>query len=223
MALAMSAQDFHGVTVSGAGGRYTIVNHSTKPVLGYAMQGHTAAGPKPVFGYVHTTTGLRPISGRVDFGSWAAGKPMQPGEERHVAMISGFSSARLVRVGTATAWEEMPADKEETLSYELTAVLFADGTFYGPDDVLADFSKQIDTARDFARDTQNLEDKYTALKQHEFMNAMRRVNASTDIQALLHRSNVANAILRIRDAQGEAEAEAALARLAALPDVTKGE
>ena len=148
---------------------------------------------------------------------------MQPGEERHVAMISGFSSARLVRVGTATAWEEMPADKEETLSYELTAVLFADGTFYGPDDVLADFSKQIDTARDFARDTQNLEDKYTALKQHEFMNAMRRVNASTDIQALLHRSNVANAILRIRDAQGEAEAEAALARLAALPDVTKGE
>jgi hypothetical protein len=223
MALTMSEQDFCGVTVSGAGGRYTIVNHSTKPVLGYAMQGHTAAGPKPVFGFVHTTTGLRPIPGHVNFGSWATGKLMQPGEERHVAMISGFSSSRPVRVGTTTTWEEITTDKEEILSYELTAVLFADGTFYGPDDILADFSKQIDTARKMARDTQYLEDKYTALKQHEFLRAMRSVNASTDIQALLHRSNVVNAILRIRDTQGEAEAEAALARIAALPDVTKGE
>ena len=223
MALAMSAQDFHGVTVSGSSGRYTIVNHSTKPVLGYAMQGHTTTGPKPVFGYVHTTTGLRPIAGHVDFGSWAAGKPMQPGDERHLAMLSGFSSAKPVRVGTATAWEEITADKEEILSYELTAVLFADGTFYGTDDVFADFSKQIDTARSLARDTRNLEDKYTALEQDEFLKAMRRVNASTDIQALLHRANVAFAILRIRDAQGESEAEAALGRLAALPDVTRGE
>jgi hypothetical protein len=223
MASAMSAQDFHGVTVHGAGGRYTIVNHSAKPVLGYAIQGHTTTGLSSVFGYVHITTGLRPISGHVDFGSWAAAKPMQPGEERHVAMLRGFSSARLVRVGTATAWEEETADKEEILSYELTAVLFADGTFYGPDDVLADFSKQIDTARSMARDTQYLEDKYTALEQDEFSKALRRVNASTDIQALLHRANVAFAILRIRDAMGESEAEAALARIAALPDVTKGE
>jgi hypothetical protein len=163
------AQDFHGVTVSGTGNGYTIVNHSTKPVIGYAMQGHTATGPKSVFGYVHTTTGRRPIPGRVDFDSVAWGKPMQPGEERHVAMLSGFSLARPVRVGTATAWGEIPADKDQSLSYELTAVLFADGTFYGPDDVLADFSKQIDTARSMARDTQNLEDKYTTLKEHEFL------------------------------------------------------
>jgi hypothetical protein len=223
LAPTMSAQDFHGVTVSGAGGRYTIVNHSTKPLIGYAIQGHTTTGPKPVFGYVHTTTGLRPIFGRVDFGSWAAGKPMQPGEERHVAMFSGFSRARLVRVGTATAYEEETADKEEVLSYELTSVLFADGTFYGPDDVFDDFSKQIYTARSMARDTQYLEDKYTALEQDDFLKAMRRVNASTDIQALVHRADVAHVILRFRDAKGESEAEAALGRLAALPDVTKGE
>ena len=149
---------------------------------------------------------------------------MQPGEERHVAMMSGFTSSRLVRAGTAPpTFEEIPADKEETLSYELTAVLFADGTFYGRDDVFADFSKQIDTARSMARDTQNLEDKYTALKQHEFLTAMRSVNASTDVQALLHRSYVAFAILRIRDANGEQEAEAALGRLAALPDIQRGE
>ena len=134
-------------------------------------------------------------------------------------LSGGFTSARLVRVGTATAWEEITADKEETLSYELTAELFADGTFYGPDDILADFSKQIDTARSMARDTQYLDDKYAALKQHEFLKAMRSVNASTDIQALLHRANAAFAILRIWDAQGESEAETALRRLAALPDI----
>jgi hypothetical protein len=213
------AQDFHGVTVSGAGGGYTIVNHSTKPLIGYAMQGHTATGLTSVFGYVGTGTGRRPILGRVDFDSVAWGKPMQPGEERHFAMLGGFSVARPVRVGTETVWEEITADKEETISYELTAVLFADGTFHGPDDVLTDFNKQFDTARSTARDTQNLEDKYTALKQHEFLIAMRKANASTDIEGLAHRANVAYSILRIREAKGESEAEAALRRLAALPDI----
>lgn len=214
------AQDFHGVTVTGTGHSHAIVNHSTKPLIGYAIQGHTTTGPKPVFGYVHTTAGLKPIFGRVDFGSVAAGKPIQPGEERQAAILSAFVCARPVHVGTETTWEEITADKEETLSYELTAVLFADGTFIGPDDVLADFSKQINTARSMARDTQYLgPDKYTALEQHEFLKAMRRLNASTDIQALVHRADVAFSILRIRDAKGEQEAEAALARLAALPDV----
>jgi hypothetical protein len=60
-------------------------------------------------------------------------------------------------------------------------VLFADGTFYGPDDVFADFYEQIYKMRSMARDIQNLQqDKYTALEQHEFLKAMRRVNASTD-------------------------------------------
>jgi hypothetical protein len=136
---------------------------------------------------------------------------MQPGEERHVAMFSGFSGARLVHVGTATAYEEVTTNKEEALSYELKAVLFADGIFYGSDDVFADFSKQIYTVRSMARDTQYLEDKYTALKQDEFLKAMRRDNATTDIQALVHRADVAHVILRIRDAKGEQEAEAALA------------
>ena len=74
-----------------------------------------------------------------------------------------------------------------------------------------------------ARDTQYLEDKYTVLEQDEFLKAMRRVNASTDIQALVHRAAVAFAILRIRDAKGEAAAEAALGRLADLPGVQREE
>jgi hypothetical protein len=219
LAGAMSAQDFNGVTVSGAGGQCTIVNHSNKPLIGYALQGHTATGLRSVFGFTHTGTGRKHIPGHVDFGSWAVGKPMQPGEERHAAMIGGFTTSRLVRGGAAPVFEEIPAEEEEILSYELTAVLFADGTFIGPDDILADFSKQIHTARSLAQNTQLLEDKYAALKQHEFVNAMRRFNASTDMEALMPRSNVAHAILRIWDAQGEQEAEAALARLAALPDV----
>ena len=59
---------------------------------------------------------------------------MQPGEEQRVAMFSGLQ-VRPLHAGTATAREEIPAKKEEILGYELTAVLFADGTFYGPDDI----------------------------------------------------------------------------------------
>jgi hypothetical protein len=208
------AQEFHGVTVSGTGKGYAITNHSTKPVMGWAIQSRTANG------------GLRPISGRVDFGSWAAGKPMQPGEERHAAMLRGFSSSRLVRVGTTTAWEEVTTNKEEILSYELTAVLFADGTFYGPDDVFQDFSGQVDTVRSQARDALYAQDKYDILSQQrmsprDMVNAMR--NPNTDIQALVQRSGVAQIILSIRDAKGESEAAAAIGRLAALPDVQRGE
>jgi hypothetical protein len=143
--------------------------------------------------------------------------PEQPGESRTLVMFSRPVST-VGSIHTATA------DKDETLSYELQAVLFADGTFYGPDDVFADFSQQIYTARNFARDIQNLEDKYTALKQHEFINAIRKFNgseASTDVQALVNRADVAFVILRIWGLKGEQEAEAALARLAALPDVTR--
>ena len=48
---------------------------------------------------------------------------------------------------------------------------------------------------------------------------MRRANANADMQALVHRADVADAILSIRDTKGEREADAALARLAALPDI----
>ena len=65
--------------------------------------------------------------------------------------------------------------KEEAFSYELKAVFFADGTFYGPDEVLADFSKQINMARSMARDTQHLD----SLKQYEFAKAMREAKTTS--------------------------------------------
>jgi hypothetical protein len=73
--------------VSRTGDQYTIVNHSAKPLIGYAIQGRTATGLSSVFGNVDTGTGRRPIPGRVDFDSVAAGKPMQPGEQR-IAVIA---------------------------------------------------------------------------------------------------------------------------------------
>lgn len=198
MALNMSAQDFHGVTVSGTGNRYKIVNYSTKPLVCYAIQSRTD---------------------RIDLGSWAAGKPLQPGEAQSIAMFSR-------PVSTAGTVHTVPANNEKPIGSELRAVLFSDGTFYGPDDVFADFSRQINTARNFARDIQNLEDKRSALKQHEFMQAIRQINgseASTDVEALVNRADVAFEILRIWNTKGEQDAEAALARIAGLPDVTKGE
>ena len=159
---------------------------------------------------------------------------MQPGEERHAAMLSGFFRARPVHVG-ATAYEQITADKEETLSYELRAVLFADGTVIGPESIFVDFSHKVTTVRSLARDAQNAaQDKYRLLEQDKqtmpraILDALGkgapvRPGTSQDFQKLKLRMQISNAILGIRDKQGEQEAEAALARLAALPDVVKGE
>ena len=187
------AQDFHGVTVSGAGGGYTIVNHSPKPVMGYAIQRNTTAGPGSV-------------SSVVDLGSWAAGKPIEPGEERPLERFN------VVRV----------SDEGETIGYELKAVLFADGTFFGPESIFQNFSDTMSTVRSLARDVQYSENKYNILAQHKaafsdretILKAMRTPSVDSCL-----RTNMAHVILGIRDSRGEQEAEAALARLAALPDI----
>ena len=211
IALTMSAQPFNGVTIGGSVNRPTILNQSDKPVIGYAVQRIT-------------TTGINPVSAMLNLNSLATGKPMQPGEERWLGLFSGFRSNRLQPgVGSTSG------DEGEPVSYELKAVLFADGTFFGPEEVFLDFSGIISTMRSLARDTQYAaQDKYWLLEQDKqampqaILDALRKgAHASQEFQELDLRMQMSNVLLGIRDRKGDDEVDAALGRIAALPDVVR--
>jgi hypothetical protein len=211
MALTMSAQPtFNGVTLGGAAGSPTIINRSDKPVLGYALQRH------PITSY-------NPVLMVVDLGSLATGKLIQPGEGRTLWPFN-------IRSVSLSGNEE-----EETISYELKAVLFADGTFYGPDSIFLDFSYRVTTARSLALNMQySGQDKYRLLEQEKqampraLLDALRRgapvrPETSQDFQNLEVRMQMSNLLLGIRDSKGDEAVDAALGRIAALPDVQRGE
>jgi hypothetical protein len=192
----MSAQTFNGVRVGGTGSRFTIINESDKPIIGYALQRIADSGYDPVVSVV-------------DFHSLAVGKAIQPGEEHPLAR---FNVIRIASRGQT---------KSTTLGYELKAVLFADGTFYGPDSIFLDFSERISAVRRLALGVQYDPNKYRTLAKHVLspLEILRRIRTALDMRSLETYSTVASTILDIRNRQGEQEAEATLQRLAALPEV----
>ena len=212
----MSAQAFNGVTLRRVANRFTITNQSTKPILGYTLERNTR---------------ISPTQSVVDIGSLAIGKLLQPGEERTFYMFGGLRSV------TSSGKSVSPSgnEEEEAFNYELMAVLFADGTFYGSDSILLEFSSMISIARSLALDMQYAaQDKYLLLEQDKqagprlILDALRkgppvRPGTSQDLQKAELRMQMSNALLWIRDSKGYEEVEAALARIAALPDIVKGE
>jgi hypothetical protein len=190
------AEDFHGITIiDDSLNGPMIANNSSQAVIGYAVK--------------RNTTGTSPTLAVVDLASLASGTTIQPGAKRQL----GISALRLSSEG-------------EMLSHTLQAVLFADGTFYGPGSIFQDFSSRIYTVRSLARDAQYAQDKYDILAQHKAaLEGVRtsRQAASVDCRAMELRSIMATNLLSIRNANGEQECEAAIARIAALPDVVKGD
>lgn len=184
---AMSAQTFNGVTVGGTVENPTIINKGSKPVMGYAIWRDTRNG--------------RSLKVVMDIDSLANGTPMGAGEERSALGLAGSFRSR--------------SEGKEVLGYSLAAVLFSDGTFKGPENMLQIFSRNLSELRSLARDTQYRADKYLLMED--------------DRRALLkeakvnNRTSLAHTLLVIRELKGEPEAEAALARLVGLPDVVKGE
>jgi hypothetical protein len=55
----------------------------------------------------------------------------------------------------------------ETIGDELKAVLFTDGTYYGPESIFTDFTYMISTVRSLPRDAQSSADKYDILAQQK--------------------------------------------------------
>jgi hypothetical protein len=198
----MSAQtEFNGVTLDGVPYRPIIINQSDKPILGYALQHHR-------------TIGISPVQVVVDIARLTMGELIQPGEER-----------ALFYTATGTG-EEI---QMQITGYELKAVLFADGTFYGPDSILSEFSSKISIARSLALEMQNAgHDKYQVLEHNrqtmtrlldvmcKGAHAGNRDFGEVDLRSLIAR------LLWICNNKGEQEADAALARIASLPGVTRG-
>jgi len=199
MAFAMKAQPFNGVQVGGTLSRPTIVNQSSKPVIGYAVQ-------------ITTTTRTNPVFSDVDFDSIAAGKPIQLGEERPLKSFPVFRPGGRGRVAG------------EHVSNELKAVLFADGTFQGPDAVFLDFSKRLSVVKGVALSFQGDPNKYQTLEEYTgiLSKDLSRPITNADVQAADRSYFAAKTIFEIRDQKGETEAEAALNRFASLPEVTRG-
>jgi hypothetical protein len=197
MAFAIKAQTFNGVQVGGTLSRPTIVNQSSKPVIGYAIQ-------------ITTTTRANPVFSDVDFDSIAAGKPIQPGEERPLKSFPVFPNG-----GRGVG---------EHVSNELKAVLFADGTFQGPDAVFLDFSKRLSVVKGVALSFQGDPNRYRSLEEYSALLSkdLRRPIMGADVQAADRSYAAAKIIFEIRDQKGESGAEAALNRLASLPEVARG-
>ena len=199
VAFALKAQTFNGVQVGGTLSRPTIVNQSSKPVIGYAVQ-------------ITTTTGINPVISDVDFDSIAAGKPIEPGEERPLKSFPAFRTGGRGRV------------VGEPVSNELKAVLFADGTFQGPDGVFLDFSKRLSEVRGVGLSFQGEPNKYRTLEEYTAILSkdLSRPITSADVQGADRSYAAAKIIFEIRDQKGESEAVAALNRFASLPEVTRG-
>jgi hypothetical protein len=200
IALAMSAQDFHGISIAD-GPKDTesgavmplVVNNTAKTVVGFAVQ--------------RNTTGVSPIDSIVGFQSIARGTGILPGERRAMPGIGMFAF-----------------DGEgDFKGYSVKAVLFDDMTFIGPEEVYRDFSERISTIRSMARDVQYSNNRVAVLEGHRSGRGSTTASVNVNAKALQHRASMAGILLLIQELDGDAAMDAAVTRLSALPDVTKGE
>jgi hypothetical protein len=178
--------DSHGVFIGGTPDQPTIVNHSDKPILAWAVN--------------ENFVGYSEANWNLDMNRLAKGTPVLPGEERSLGISQSFFTN--------------PGGRDQVLGYSLLAVLFADGSFVGTDYWRQEFSNQLYKRRSLARDFQYLSDKYRLMEEDR--------NMAREHGKRIERGVMAHVLLVIREDEGEQAAEAALARLASLPDV-KGE
>jgi hypothetical protein len=166
MAAAMNAQDFHGVSIGGTDAA-TITNNSAKPLMGWVMERIT-------------TTGCNPLFHDVDYGALTKGTSLQPGQSVTRQMIGVHTFRCRVKGSTGTA---SVVNEGDVVSWQILAVLFTDGTFYGPDDLFQKMSSDITGVRSMARDMQYLgtAERLKVIDQHKFPPPVR--NASTDSAA----------------------------------------
>jgi hypothetical protein len=204
---AMNAQDFHGVSIAGTLNSPTIKNASeNQSVIGYTIIRHTDNGID--------------VPWLVMDVSWIAkGNPIGPGSERSMlGMGIGF---KMEYLGPDKTWQR----EGEPTSYELTGVLFSDGTFSGTDVAWAGMSAHYAKVRSVARDIQATEDKYAAMANTPRMTARSAITsmANGDAESLNSRKAMSNILLKIRADKGEPESDRGLSRLASLPDMVRGE
>lgn len=157
---------------------------------------------KPIMGYAvwKYSGNSKSLKVVLDIDSIAQGALIGSGEEQSAFGLSGSFH---------------PKSEGRATGYALAAVLFADGAFIGPDGMREIFTSRLYALRSAARDMQYRAEKFRLMEEDR--RALRRAER-IDV-----RTNLSDTLLTIKETKGEAEAEAALIRLANLPDVVKGE
>jgi hypothetical protein len=104
------------------------------------------------------------------------------------------------------------------------AILLEDMTFYGPDQVLQDFAGRISAIRSMARDVQYSTDRAATLALHMAPPKLAAgAPASLDYMAIRHRMDMATMLTWVKNQKGDDAMNEAITRIAALPDVRRGE
>lgn len=174
-----------------------MTNGRVDPITGVAMPVLVNNSNKTLVGY-----GIQPdvpgLKGRatMGFNSLVGGYGLEPGKSQE---LPGFQALQVAvpDAPQATGWIK---------SFTIFGALFSDGAFYGPEDLLQDFTKRIESIRSMARDVQYIPDQKATLEWHRdaLNNALKNpamLNASVDGMALRHRSDMAAIMLRIWEQQ----------------------
>ena len=155
-----------------------------------------------IIGYViqkKTAAGVNAVFRVFDIEAIAAGRLIQPGEEGLIGPFVENPIGIAIPPGTERniqQWRTSPA-----IGYKLMSVLFSDGTFYGSSGTFVVFQIRMAALRRIGRIGLN-------------------VKALEDTKGEIGPA-AAKVILQILNQKGESEAEAALSRFAALPEVTR--
>jgi hypothetical protein len=144
---------------------------------------------------------------------------LSPGETVSVGfLVMGITSSGIDPITGADVPEG------ETSGMSLTGVLFADGTFYGTDAAFAQISRNVNLYRSYARDTQYREDRVETLdnerKERERFHTKPNASFNPNKHAL---QSLAAIFMSVNDRAGKDEMDKAIARIANIPDLVKGQ
>jgi hypothetical protein len=212
---------FHGVDLGGTFSAPTITNNTPKPVYGFVLEKRSTTIPYhrlDANGQMIVTTDYVHTHNVFASDSIAFNGGIKPGETVSVGfLVMGVISSGLDPVTGA----EVP--EGEPVGYNLTGVLFSDGTFYGSDDDFARISESVNLYRSYARDTQYRENRVELLIQERSRPRFpEKANASFNPRTQALRS-LAAIFMAVNDQAGQEEMDKSIARLASIPDLVKGQ
>jgi hypothetical protein len=213
MACAMNAQDFHGISIGGTLQAPTIVNHADKAVYAYVLvisKDTTRTDYNTGEQVPYTLTYVVFSSDRIILRGG-----IKPGEELPVGfMILGVEYSHLDPVTK----QFIPAGN--TTGYKLTGVLFSDGTFYGNDVELQRLTGAVALYRNYARKMQNDADRERQMDADSRLEYQQMASMPPELQPI---RTLAATIIMVRNNEGPGEMNKALARIADIPELRKGQ
>jgi hypothetical protein len=199
LCLTAMAQDFHGVSIGGTTEAPTLENIGGKPVMAYTVKRHTTSGMS------RTTT-------VPDVHFLVRGAPLSGPLGLFIGVHKGYVdhvTGKLMDEGDVTKWE-------------LVAVLFADGSFYGPSAYFNELSGIFYNFRSFARDLQLAGPTSWAATLNRTGTMIESLPKSGPISVNVNLMQAQEELSKAFLGLPAGELATAVQRVAALPDVVEG-